>query len=106
MGLYRSIHNWPTDFYRWPICKVGKVRVGLLTRTNLLPLMATPTVVPPEDPVLNVPSGCNENVSEPATPVVWPEVDVASKVLVKVPLLARVMTPNSACADWLTTSEV
>jgi hypothetical protein len=80
--------------------------MGLLTSTNLLPVMAMPTVVAPEDPVLNVPSACNVNVSEPATPVVWLEVDAVSVMLVKVPLLAKVMTPNSACADWLTTSEV
>ena len=65
-----------------------------------------PTVVPPEEPVLKVPSEFKEYVSELAAPAVWLRVDAVSLVLVTAPLLARFRMPTSACAAWLTTSEV
>jgi hypothetical protein len=74
--------------------------------TNLLPEMAMPTVVPPEEPVLKVPSEFKEYVSELAAPAVWLRVEAASLILVTVPVLVRVRMPTSACAAWLTTSEV
>ena len=92
--------------YRWPIIRVGYVRVGLLTMTNLLPEMAMPTVIPPEEPVLKVPSAFKVKVSEPATSGFWLRVEAVSVVLVRTPLLVKVRIPTSACAAWLTTSEV
>ena len=47
--------------------RVGYVRVGVLTMTKLVPEMAMPTVFPPDEPVLKVPSAFNVKVSEPAT---------------------------------------
>ena len=68
--------------------------------------MAMPTVVAPEDPRLKLPSGFKEKVSEPAAPMDWLRVDVASVVSVNVPLLASVTIPTSVSAVWLDTSEV
>ena len=86
------------ESYCCPISRVGNVKVGLLTMTNLLPEMAMPTVVPPEEPVLKVPSEFKERVSEPATSAFWLRVEAVSVVLVRIPLLVRVKMPTSACA--------
>jgi hypothetical protein len=94
------------EYYRCPTCRVGKVKVGELTRTNLLPEMAMPTIVPPEDPVLRVPSAFKVYVSEPAVPAVWLRVEAASVVDVTTPPLDKVTMATLACADWLTTSDV
>lgn len=92
--------------YRWEITRVGKVKVGLSTKTNLLPETTIPAVTPPEEPVVKVPSGFKDKVSEPAAPALWLRVEEISLVVVTIPLAVSVRTPTSACADWLTTSEV
>ena len=74
--------------------------------TKLVPEMAMPTVFPPDEPVLKVPSAFNVKVSEPATSGFWLSVEAESVVLVRTPLLVSVRTPTSAWAAWLTTSDV